>query len=318
METIRPSLYWDDFERRIEETVAHVRYDTILPVRRVAVFVTDGCNFRCKYCNISQKGNMILKSRFQNIIDVYGTTAIIHITGGEPSMIPWLYPFLEEHCGTIRFHLNTNAYILPPLKAIKRLKISLDHHNAEYWDGLVGKQGAFKAVVKNIKISIPQTVTSITYTLTHDNYKDAVNFSRFAKKEFVGIYAIFFSVYKGMNPLFAFTQRDCEDFFHNILPQLKNELSGESLALLNETIDEKRRIIQGVRFPENAKISPCYISMSEKVISPLGIESYCSHLYRDNIFHTRNEKHKSCLYGCNRRLIKFNEQVDLKLKQVPC
>jgi MoaA/NifB/PqqE/SkfB family radical SAM enzyme len=310
---IRPSLYWDDFERRIVETVTCIKQEESLPVRRVAVFITDRCNFRCRYCNETNGSTSLSEDQFKELVDKYGQTAIIHVTGGEPSMVPWLYPFMEKHGDVLRFSLNTNAYILPPAKSINRLKISLDHYDHSYWDRLVGKRGAFKTVVDNIKRVIPHTVVSITYTLTHENYKDAVVFAKFAMREFAEVYAVFFSTYKGSNPAFAFTSQDAEEFFMETLPQLKSELSGESLALLNETIDDKRRLIQGIRFPQNSSITPCYISMSERVVSPLGTESYCSHLYRDGIIQAMGERHERCLYGCNRRLVKFNEQVAERL-----
>ena len=313
MEPIRPSLYWDDFERRIAETIAHVKYGLPLPVRRVAVFITNQCNFRCGYCNNPRLGDTLPEEKFAEIVDKYGQTAIIHITGGEPSVVPWLYPFLYEHCKDVRFHLNTNAYICPPFQTVRRLKVSLDHYDSVYWDRLVGCKGAFDRVVANIKRSIPYTTVSITYTLTHDNYRDAIKFAAFAKQEFPDAYAVFYSIYKGDDPTFAFTVEDAETFFNEILPELKDTLVGESRALLHETIDEKRRLIQGIRFPQNACKSPCYISMSERVISPQGVESYCSHLYRDGIFHQQGERSDRCLYGCNRRLVKFNEQVEAYL-----
>jgi len=97
---------------------------------------------------------------------------------------------------------------------------------------------------------------------------------------------------------------------------LKKSLNPESLELINETIDEKLRLIQGVRFPENKRENSCYISMSERVISPSGEIFRCSHLYRDKINHKDSEKHEKCLYGCNRRLISFNEEVERRIKRV--
>lgn len=307
------SLYWDDFELRIAETLEALKTGEKPSVRRVAVFVTDRCNFRCKYCNHRDKGHTLTEDAFRSVVDKYGDTAIIHITGGEPSVVPWLYPFLRQHGHKYRFHLNTNAYITPPFESVKRLKISLDHQDGKYWDCLVGRDGAFSSVVENIKRAIPYTVVSITYTLTKENYRNAPNFARFVNREMAGLYAVFFSVYKGTEPAYVMTDQDAAFFFSMVLPELEVELSSESLALIRETIDEKRRLIQGVRFPQNAGIKTCYISMSERVISSTGEEFTCSHLYRDGIYRTTPEKHDKCLYGCNRRLVQFNEQVETGL-----
>ena len=116
------SLYWDDFEKRIEETVTSILKKESPKVRRVAVFITDVCNFHCKYCNSINSKITLSEERFKKILTDYGKDAIIHITGGEPSKVSWLYPLLEKESSKYRFHLNTNAYITPPSKAIKKIK----------------------------------------------------------------------------------------------------------------------------------------------------------------------------------------------------
>ncbi len=303
------SLYWDDFERRIKETVESIRQGKKPVIRRVSIFITDRCNFRCKYCNNRNTGSTLSKSDFMEVLNKYGDTAIIHITGGEPSTVPWLYPILEDNCNKYIFHLNTNAYISPPVNAVRRLKISLDSHDEKYSDYLVGRIGSFRTVVENIKKSMMNTITSITYVLTKESYRNTVAFMKFVNIKFPYIYAVFFSVYKGINQKYVITEKDAEIFFKSVLPKLKQEMPIESLNLIEETIDEKIRLTQGVRFPKNNK-HICYLSMSEKVISPSGEEFTCSHLYRDGIYHSSPEKHEKCLYGCNRRLVKFNEQVE--------
>lgn len=313
---MRHSLYWDDFNRRIDETVDALNNNRTPTVRRVAVFITNKCNFRCDYCNDPHKKDALSKEDFVNLVEKYGKTAIIHITGGEPSVVPWLYKFIEENGDKYRFHLNTNAYIMPPAKHIKRLKISLDSSDAKQWDCLVRKNGAFQRVVDNIKNSIEHTTVSLTYTLTKQNYRNSIDFAKFVEKEFKGLYAIFFSVYKGTDERFMLSDEESETFFTQILPELKDCLSEESTALIAETIDEKRRLMEGKRFENNDVSEPCYISMSERVISPSGKESFCSHLYRDGIFGVMG-KHEKCSYGCNQRLVMFNNEVKkrLKLKQ---
>ena len=251
---MRHSLYWDAFDSRVDETVKAIKTNTPPTVRRVAVFVTDACNFRCSYCNKVNEPKTMSKEIFEAICHTYGRDAIIHITGGEPSIVSWLYPFIEENADKYRFHLNTNAYIKPP-RGIKRLKISLDSADSDYWNSVVGKYDAFETVVGNIKEACKQTVTSITYTLSKENYKDAPDFIDFCKREFEGLYAIFFSVYKGKKERFAFTSDDIDCFFNEVLPIMKEKLDPESLALIEETLDEKQRLIAGVRFPQNMGVN---------------------------------------------------------------
>lgn len=48
---MRHSLYWDDFQKRIDEAKYSIHNGTEIPVRRVAVFITERCNMKCVYCN---------------------------------------------------------------------------------------------------------------------------------------------------------------------------------------------------------------------------------------------------------------------------
>jgi MoaA/NifB/PqqE/SkfB family radical SAM enzyme len=305
-------LYWDDFELRAKETVDCLAAGKNPPVRRVAVFITEGCNFRCDYCNVKQTPTTLSKKRFEDALAKYGDTAIIHITGGEPSIVPWLYPLIKSCSEKYRFHLNTNAFIMPPAAHVKRLKVSLDSDNEVYWDNLVGRT-AWRRVCQNIQRASEQTVTSITYTLPAENYRDAPRFIQFANVVFPHLYALFFSVYKGTHPRFVFQPKHIDDFFESIVPKMESAMDKESLALFKETIGNKLRLIAGVRFPDNDLSQPCYLSMSERVISPSGEEFACSHLYRDGIKGIGVRKCGNCLYGCNQRLVDFNNLVASKL-----
>ena len=302
------SNYWDDFERRIKETVKHVREGQELKVRRVAIFITNRCNFKCSYCNVSQNPQEISREKFDKVIKKYGKDAIIHITGGEPSVVPWLYEYIES-TPNVRFHLNSNMYISPP-KNITRLKVSLDSKDRDYFDNIVAKKGAFDKVVANIKEASKYSSTSITCTLTKENYEKAPEFMKWCRETFPDLYAVFFSVYKGIDKRFMFSTEDADIFFNKVKPLLEKEMDKESFELLQETIDEKIRIIQSVRFPENSINKPCYISMSERVIDVNGDVWNCSHLFRDCIKQSDNSKNDKCLYGCNRRLVAFNEEVE--------
>lgn len=306
---MRHSLYWDNFNQRIEETVQAISEERDIPVRRVAVFITDRCNLKCKYCNTRQQKNSMTKELFSQILDKY-PRATIHITGGEPSVVNWLYPHLQEYRNNYNFHLNTNLVAPAPYNYVKRLKVSLDSHNELTWNKLVGKN-VFKKVVKNIKEASEKTVTSITCTVTRQNMESLPEFSKFCSQEFPELYAVFFSVYKGKDEEFRLSEEEADQFFFNILPRVKENLNEESRNLVSETLDEKRRLIQGVRFPENNS-TPCYISLSERVYDWNG-ESCCSHLYRDGIRNKPGEKHPACEYGCNRRLVMFNQEVYKRL-----
>jgi len=312
---MRHSKYWDDFKPRIDETIKAIQNGSTHKIRRVACFITDKCNFSCKYCNHNLSPKTMSKTTFLQMFDRYGKDAIIHITGGEPSVIPWLYPLIKSIGKDYRINLNTNAYKMPPAKSIQRLKVSLDSCDPTYWNELVGKKDAFDKVVANIKKSIPDTDLSITYTLTKQNYKDAIKFALFCNREFEGIYALFFSTYKGTDQRFVMSDENANDFFNNVMPGLLCAITEESAHLLRETIDEKRRIMQGIRFEQNCTNGICYLSLSEKVIDPDGNEYTCSHLYRDGVYMETPKKHLKCRYGCNRKLVAFNQEVEKEISK---
>jgi hypothetical protein len=209
--------------------------------------------------------------------------------------------------------------MMPPARHLGRLKASLDSCDPVYWDGLVGR-AAWQRVVNNIKTASKLTVTSVTYTLTAENYRQAGEFIRWARQELPDIYALFFSVYKGNRPRFQFAGDDIDTFFATVYPEMCELLDEESLALLQETLTNKQRMIAGVRFPDNNLDEPCYLSMSERVISPTGEESFCSHLYRDGVTGNDVAKCGKCQYGCNQRLVDFNNLVSRQLldKRLKC
>ena len=309
---MRNSKYWDDFELRARETVGCLDNHLTPPVRRVAVFVTQRCNFRCDYCNTKFEPKTMSERCFRETMAQYGREAILHITGGEPSVVPWLYPLIEENSGWCRFHLSTNAYIMPPYRHIKHLKVSLDSPDEKYWNKLVGRD-AWRTVVDNIAEASEHTVTSITYTLTAENYRQALDFSKFARKEFPSLYVLLFSVYKGNDLRFKFAPGQVDDFFGRVYPCLLEGLNKESAALMRETLSEKRKLLAGVRFPENNLDEPCYLSMSERVIGPDGVESFCPRLYRDGIIGTGSKKCPQCQYGCSQQLVDFNNLISNRL-----
>lgn len=300
------SKYWDDFERREKETIECLLKGEVPPVRRVAVFITRRCNFSCIYCNVVQKPVSVSKEKFDQIVQEYGKTAIIHITGGEPSCVPWLYDYIDS-CKITRFNLNTNAFLKPPTN-INRMKISFDTCDKKVFNKLVGVS-AFDTVVRHIKEACTYSTVSLTCVLSKQTYNKTIELARFCAKEFPNMYALFFSIYKGNHPDLLMNQEEIDYFYYSILPSLESELNKESFELLTETLDKKLRIEPGIRFPENDLSQPCYISMTERVVTPTGAIYLCSHLYRDSIFETHPKKHPRCIYGCNTRLVKFNNDV---------
>jgi MoaA/NifB/PqqE/SkfB family radical SAM enzyme len=345
------SQYWDLFEERIVETVDALSNASLPPLRRLSLHITNKCNLKCSYCNECHTPVTLERGMFQKLCKEYDEMGggVLHITGGEPACVPWLFEEINRYANLynkIDFHVNTNLIIdIHPivLSCIKRLKVSLDSSNGEYFDDLVGIKGSFEKVVKNLEQisnlhSLIRPITSITYTMTHENYTHIPAFLEMYYEKFSGLYAVFFSTYKGTNERFKFTSEDISDIVTNIKPQIDaifdKHGDSESKFLFHASHDETT-FADDVRFIDN-KTVPCYLQLSELVVNEAGDISNCSHLFRDGVGHTGlNLKDGSlselfkkakgqcglkvmsekCLYGCNKKLVTFNKEVQTKMKE---
>lgn len=348
---VQGSQYWDMFEERIVETVDALNNNTFPPLRRVSLHITNRCNLSCSYCNECHTPKSLPYGSFMNLVDDYRMMGggILHITGGEPSCVEWLFEAIKQFNSQskydcVQFHVNTNLIAdidYATLQSVKRLKVSLDSYDAEYFDDLVGIKGSFMKVYDNLKKvnAMPdedRPIVSITYTMTHENYKHIPKFLEMYYQEFPNLYAVFFSTYKGTNDRFSFTEDDITDIFDNIKPQIDEIFEkygdSESKFLFNASHD-RTTFADSIRFEDN-KTVPCYLQLSELVVNEDGDISNCSHLYRDGVgqsnLNLKNKTlgelfkkskaecglkvmHEKCLYGCNKKLVTFNKQVEGEL-----
>lgn len=335
----KTSKYWDDFERRITETVNAVKCDAVPPLRRICLHITSKCNFNCQYCNEKHENKTLPVELFDRITKEYSQMGggILHITGGEPSVVKWLPDGISRCPSNVTVNFNTNCYKLMPLNTynrIGRIKVSLDTDNAIYFNELVNKNKAFETVINNLnKLSFKAKDISITYTMTKQNYANIPNFLKFFYTKLPRMYAVFFSTYKGNNKDFVFSEDDMEKFWGITVPQMKElfiENNDQESLWLFENSYNQDTLRSDIRFPENLSTS-CYLSKSELVVNENGDTWRCSHLFRDkvdnsglnikdyslNYIHNNIEieQNEKCLYGCNLKLINFNKQVeDILLK----
>lgn len=334
--------YWDSFAKRIDETVAAELKNTHPPLGRIALHITSRCNFRCDYCNEYHNGCTLPKELFAKIVQEYSQIGggILHITGGEPTMVSWLDEAIQNRPENVTINLNSNCFKLlnkETYKFIDRIKVSLDTYKEQYFDSIVHHEGAFKRIVINLwqlENYDKARDTSITYTLTKENYQDTPTFLAWCYNTLPSLYAIFFSVYKGSNKRFLFTEEDQELFWGQIAPAMKRmfEINNdkESLWLFEQSYNAKT-LSSSCKYPENLN-GLCYISKSELTIDEQGRVWRCSHLFRDKLppsfFNIRDttleEIHHSldqqlypqCLTGCNLKLVRFNQEVQAKINRV--
>lgn len=333
------SNYWDDFQNRVNKTIDCVKENKLPTLERLTVHITESCNFHCEYCNMNFSPKSMSKELVFKIIDDYVNIGgkIIHFTGGEPSVVPYIdevFKYSKERGLTVSS--NTNGFKRMNTDYIDKLKTSFDIPFEDKFNKTMGKK-CFSEVVENMKYyseTMKDKMLSITAVLNRNTYKDMLELATFVQNNFK-VYNLYYSNYKGNNPSMAFTDEEIEDMFENYIPKVlqyfkdtDNEYSYKQLSLYKpkdfKNIDE--------RFAEN-KIVPCYIQLSEMTIDTDGYCHNCSHLYRDKVkpnidvnvselslgecFNTLKKELDNnytylsckCLNGCNTNLIGFNKSV---------
>lgn len=361
MKTLFPQTgmkYWDDFERRVHETVDALETNGVPKLRRISIHVTNACNFGCTYCNEVHYPKTLGFESFAKLLSDYSEMGggIVHLTGGEPTVVKNFTDYICEAAkySNISFHLNTNFYssMLTDdlLKKISRLKVSLDSASPQYFNDIVKRKKAFEVVTANldrlhalIERGETKTILSLTCTVTKENYEHLPEFLEMYEKRWPLFYAVFFSSYKGTNERFVLTEADNKKLFGEIVPaldEITSRYDDQETNKLFHASHEPRTFKIEERFPE-VRTVPCYLQLSELVVDEGGDISNCSHLFRDNAPKTgmnlrdghlkdlyrkaKMEKHPipmhpACLYGCNRKLTTFNDIVakQIEIRQIKC
>lgn len=349
----RGMKYWDDFELRARETIDCIKGGTLPPMRRLSMHITNGCNFGCEYCNEAHFPRSIDFATFSKIMREYSEMGggIVHVTGGEPTVVKDFAGYIEEagKYTNISFHVNTNLYsrvITDDLfPVIKRLKVSLDTHSAAYFNGIVRRKQAFERVTENldrvhdlIVAGKTDTIVSLTYTTTRENYQEIPDFLEMYSTRWPKFYATFFSSYKGTNPRFVLTEDDTERLFTKIVPmmdEITNRYGDTETRHLFHASHEPRTFKTEDRFPEVRSV-PCWLQLSEFVVNEDGDIWNCSHLFRDKVpstglnvrdGHLRDLFSKAkesittyplsdmCAYGCNKKLTRFNDVIQANISK---
>jgi MoaA/NifB/PqqE/SkfB family radical SAM enzyme len=302
------NIFWDRMNDRAIETINAIKKGKTPQIIRYAVHITSACNMRCVYCKENKSVPKIMdRNLFVDICKKAGKKGVVHITGGEPMIVPWIEDEIVNNRDITRFALNTNLSIRPKdetLRSIFRVKTSLDDYNGERWNRVVGGN-YFNKVVKNIKYcSEIVKYLSVSFTATHKNAYRLSNFIKFCNDNFPKLYSTSVSFYKGINKDLILTPEDIEGMFFSA----DAEMNKVSYQLFCET-----HTLKGNDFPQNLKI-PCYLSQTERLIDENGMEYYCSHLYRDKVCAPGNPGlDPNCVTGCNARFAKYNKMIHEKL-----
>lgn len=333
------SNYWDDFQGRVNSTIDCLSEGKLPNLERLTVHLTEQCNFRCSYCNMHFSSRTMAQALAFKIVDEFARMGgqIIHFTGGEPSIVPYINQLFEyAHIRGLQVSSNTNGFKRIDTRFVDKLKTSFDTPYAGIFNETMGVK-CFAEVVENMRYyseTMKGKMLSITAVLNKKTYPDMLALAKFVQENFK-VYNLYFSNYKGSDPDFAFSEDQIKGMFTNHIPRVLeyfketgNEYSYKQLTLYkpNDFINAD------CRFDEN-KTLPCYIQLSEMTIDVDGSCHNCNHLFRDKVKpninvsvdnKTVSECFKDlkdelggnyiclsdkCLNGCNTNLIGFNRAV---------
>ena len=342
VKTMDVSNYWDDFVERVELTKVAVLNKTNPSLKRLTVHLTEGCNLKCRYCNMKiNKREMHVataKKAVREFAEAGGS--IVHFTGGEPTIVPY-FEYICEYAKErgLQVSSNTNAVQRVSVKHVDKLKSSFDTCNKEDFNNTVGFD-VFDRVVSNLKYyseNMSGKVLSITAVLNRKTYPHMLELAKFCEENF-DLYNLYFSNYKGDDPEFSFLSKgNIDHMFETSIPEVIEyfKATGQEYSAKQLSLYSCEDFLNGLRFPEN-KVVPCYLQLSEMVIAADGECHNCSHLYRDGVkgsgynvcgthlmecFNNMKNDFKGdycfisekCLNGCNPNLIAFNKKVSASL-----
>ena len=94
---------------------------------RINWLISENCNLNCVYCfaddKMGKKGNkMHILKTVRHILKL--NTMVVGITGGEPTLNPYIYNIIDKLCGKCAICIDTNGTVLLNDKLIKKIKES--------------------------------------------------------------------------------------------------------------------------------------------------------------------------------------------------
>ncbi|WP_457557122.1 radical SAM protein [Candidatus Harpocratesius sp.] len=189
--------YWDDLDLISHEVIQSKKNNSVPPLRRLGIFITELCNLNCQHCNLlSNKKTTVDMDELIHVIKQAKNLGALFfdIMGlGEPTLVPNLPDIMNiaKDLGYIitlgtngaTLNLSNPEYVNRLLNATPlKLRISLDSSNAQKHDEIRGKKGVWESAVNFIKKAVYERENNqkkiaifINRIVTNENINDIPN-----------------------------------------------------------------------------------------------------------------------------------------------
>lgn len=268
--------------------------------------VTDKCNFACGHCYKeakNNKANFIEKEIVYDIIDkVRYKTPLLAISGGEPTLYPYLNQIIRYAGKDFKIFLYTNGSNLGVLEEktyqlLNSVTVSMYGNSEEMYKKVTGTYGFNKFCFGIEKLQKQNISTMVTITINKLNIENLDSYIQILAEK--GVRNIFFGLAipagRFMNrssDIWQMEENEVEKAV-KITEQLKIKYKSINIYPLsgNGTIfgcDDGRTTDRGEKFrclagnkllviTEEAKVKPC-VMLPEEIYSKCGYKEYFDHI----------------------------------------
>lgn len=275
--------YWNSFKTRItKQRISRMR-GTLPGLERIAICLTETCNFRCAYCN--KKGNkemdlgMIIK-----LLEASSSLGAryLSLTGGEATAYNNLTQVIQEgNKKGFSIVISTNGSFGDSLlktfiaSELAGVNISLDAVNPETHDELVGVKNSWSRIVHNISELSKRKHVWVNSMVTNKNYTDiGERLAGFAKL-FPSIIDV--QLIAPRNYPRGYLNQLQIDTFYNLIKTIDSDvlkrfpMAALKLPLLFGFDDKSNNQASKGIYCFPVDVTPCYLTLEELHFAPRGV-----------------------------------------------
>jgi MoaA/NifB/PqqE/SkfB family radical SAM enzyme len=249
--------------------------------------LTHNCNARCRHCH---RGNPVEEQRAtpRQLLDICRQLRplVAIMSGGEPLLrrdILEIVRTFKRECAPLRVFLNTNAALLTKERlgqlgeaGIDEILISLDYPDRRHdeYRAIPGLFRHIESLIVELDAASRERIV-LTCVLQSDNYREAVDIARLARKWGVHINYSAYTWLRTNDRALMIPPGQIEEFRETM-----KRLSDFKRA--NGTVLTSDWVLEGmVRFFEGGRLGGCRAGRRSLVVNPDGTLSPCGLLVRD-------------------------------------